>query len=850
MEFVNRWLGTDFLASDNAVNNKTSGSVLLTGLESAYLQQKKVLRISNESDWPPYDFTENNQPAGYSVGLMELIAKQLNVKVEFVTGKSWDELVEMFCAGEIDVLHPADRSEKITQCGQFSQPIIKDTTNFVTRSSFNNIESIEDLYGTTIATPQGWEQTEYLQKTFPDKFNFRFTENTLEAIEAVRRGQADFAADYGNVLRYLINKNHYLGLKVQGTWNLPSGTNNLYIATPSNQPVLLGLIDKAIASIPPSSLVSLSNRWFGPMSDNTQAQSITWSNAEIDYLEQKKQIKMCVDPDWMPLEGINNKSQHVGISADILKEVTKNTGLDLQLVTTASWQESIDLAKQRQYDIFSLAMKTPERLQYMDFTRPYVTFPFVVATRNTEVFIDDITSLSGKTLAMLKGYASTELFGEEYPDIKIIEVSSLLEGIRKVQQGEAFGYVDALPTLASAIQQEGITDIRIAGKVDKEWALSVATRNDEPLLLDVMQKALDSVRADTVRAIYNKWLAVRYESRVDYSLVYKVIIGFVLIVLLGFWRHRELFKINQTIAEKNHLLQKAYEKYSWLANNMDDVIWVISTEGKFIYVSPSVEKLRGYTALEAIMQTLDIAVCEGSKQQIRETMQVAIAAFSHGKKPQTQTLRIEQPCRDGSTVWTEVNIRLVVEKKTGEMRFIGLSRNITQTLAYEHELEKLALTDRLTGLYNRHKIDEILEHQIEVSNRYHHPFAVLILDIDHFKQVNDTYGHHVGDSTLVEFAQVLKDTTRQSDMVGRWGGEEFLVIVPHADKVSLLDMAEKLRTNIEQHQFDTVKQVTASIGIAIRREKETLASLLSRADEALYTSKHNGRNRVTADMDS
>lgn len=278
---------------------------------------------------------------------------------------------------------------------------------------------------------------------------------------------------------------------------------------------------------------------------------------------------------------------------------------------------------------------------------------------------------------------------------------------------------------------------------------------------------------------------------------------------------------------------------------MDDVVWVMDTDFNFIYVSPSVEKLRGYSAKDAVRQNLDEVVSEGSRREFLETMKAAVEAFYRGEESQVHTLRVEQLCRDGSTVWTEVNARLVVDEETGDKRFIGLSRDITQTLAYERQLEKLALTDRLTGLYNRHKLDELLVQQQDLSDRYQSPFAVMILDIDHFKQVNDTYGHHVGDTTLVELAQILIAVTRQGDTVGRWGGEEFIIIVPHADKVALLEMAEKVRESVEQHSFETVQKITVSIGVAIHKQNETVSRLLSRADEALYTSKQEGRNRVT-----
>lgn len=178
------------------------------------------------------------------------------------------------------------------------------------------------------------------------------------------------------------------------------------------------------------------------------------------------------------------------------------------------------------------------------------------------------------------------------------------------------------------------------------------------------------------------------------------------------------------------------------------------------------------------------------------------------------------------------------------MRFIGLTRDITKTLSYEKELKTLALSDRLTGLYNRHKLDELLKQQFSLAKRYQTSFAVMILDIDHFKQMNDTYGHHVGDKTLIEFSQILQNSVRQSDMVGRWGGEEFLIIIPEADKVSRRKMGEKIRSSIEQHRFDVVGQVTVSIGLAVYKKEEELDNLLSRADTALYSAKQKGRNRL------
>jgi diguanylate cyclase (GGDEF)-like protein/PAS domain S-box-containing protein len=160
------------------------------------------------------------------------------------------------------------------------------------------------------------------------------------------------------------------------------------------------------------------------------------------------------------------------------------------------------------------------------------------------------------------------------------------------------------------------------------------------------------------------------------------------------------------------------------------------------------------------------------------------------------------------------------------------------------DMEELAVTDKLTKLYNRHRIDEALDIEITKSERYGTHFGVLILDIDNFKMVNDNYGHYAGDVVLKEFADILSRYVRESDTLGRWGGEEFVIIVPDSNKDSILHFAQRLREIIQEYKFDVVGNITASIGTTLYINNDTPESLISRADSALYQSKNSGRNCV------
>ena len=160
------------------------------------------------------------------------------------------------------------------------------------------------------------------------------------------------------------------------------------------------------------------------------------------------------------------------------------------------------------------------------------------------------------------------------------------------------------------------------------------------------------------------------------------------------------------------------------------------------------------------------------------------------------------------------------------------------------EIKRLSEEDYLTKLYNRRIINEIIEKEIIRSSRYNSAFAIILMDIDDFKIINDTFGHNTGDKVLVQFSNTLKQTIREADIAGRWGGEEFLVICPETNLYGAISLAEKLRANIENSEFQNAGHVTASFGVAGIRHGDNVKSLIQRADNFLYSAKEAGKNNV------
>jgi len=270
----------------------------------------------------------------------------------------------------------------------------------------------------------------------------------------------------------------------------------------------------------------------------------------------------------------------------------------------------------------------------------------------------------------------------------------------------------------------------------------------------------------------------------------------------------------------------------------DDLIRIVEPSGKISFINDSFIAHTGYTRRELIGQDSKILKSgEHDKAFFSELWKTLLA----GDVFRCQFINRK---KDGNIYYEEATITPILDERQRVQNFVVTGKDVTERIELEKELKRKATTDELTGLYNRHKGNEILDIEVQRSQRYENAFSVIFFDIDYFKKVNDQYGHDVGDSVLMEIAQLVKLHTRKSDAIIRWGGEEFIIIALNLDQEQAETFSEKLRQTIELYQFEVVGKVTVSIGIASFGQDDTKESLVKRADEALYRAKEKGRNRV------
>ncbi|MDO9209084.1 MAG: ABC transporter substrate-binding protein, partial [Sulfuricurvum sp.] len=291
------------------------------------------------------------------------------------------------------------------------------------------------------------------------------------------------------------------------------------------------------------------------------AEGTQMTTAQKQYLLNKKEITMCVDPEWYPFEAIR-KGHHIGIAADVMNEFERTLGIPIKLLNVTTWEESIEHAKKRECDIFSLAASTSERLKYMNFTAPYIAVPIVMATKMDKLFTEDITTLGKKKLGVVKGYAIVEQLKSLYPDLNLVEVKSITNGLERVESGELYGYIDNLMVISSYIQKEHTGTLKVSSRLKEKLYLSVGTRNDDPMLHDIFEKLVSGTNPVMMQTIYNRYAAVVYENNRYFWLLFYLLGGVGIVsILVIFWnwmlQKRVKVQLNKNSEQEKQLFQKA-----------------------------------------------------------------------------------------------------------------------------------------------------------------------------------------------------------------------------------------------------------------------------------------------------
>ncbi len=711
------------LAHAHFVNEQ---QVKLTADELAFIANNPEITLASGDSFEPFTILNaDGSVSGFDADLLALISKRTGLKINLSLG-NWEQVQERAKRREFDGISAASPDENRKSYLNFSKPYTKlYSVVLVQKDNPLKIRNIEDLDNKRIALQKGNLTFERMANESGVNITPIYVNTIHEMIKAVVADKADFTIldeSYAYIAQLVgLDKFIEIGFILgEKPYDLAFGLRN-------DQPELVSIINKGLASVTANEMLELRSRWLGAYGGKKYGDSgtIPLSLDEMEFLKRQERITVCVTPDGMPFEAVV-QGQHIGMSKDYLNILTNRLGLKTSIYPTESWPETISALIHRRCDMATLAMKSNRYSHAISYTSPIITSPINIISHQSNKDIYDLNSLADKQVTMVKDTAAVDFINHHYPSIRIIQTISTQQALEAVNKKQADAYIGSAIIARHAMLTQPNLNLKVVDVIPFNMQLSVAIRSDFPELATLFQKAINLMDKGENQQIYNKWVTTQYETKIDYEGIIKISLVLIAIIF--------------SVLCWNYTLRKEKHKTA-----------------------------------EALLQV-------------------------H-------------------------HMNQLLEKKN-------------------HELALLATTDELTKIWNRKKINDTLARELSLAKRNQYHFGLILIDIDLFKRINDTHGHQIGDEILVTLAQQLRLLARESDLVARWGGEEFLVICPLTSEEDLVQIAERLRQDISQLTFEHIDSLTVSIGIASHRQEEEASALLERADKALYQAKNTGRNRV------
>lgn len=296
-------------------------------------------------------------------------------------------------------------------------------------------------------------------------------------------------------------------------------------------------------------------------------------------------------------------------------------------------------------------------------------------------------------------------------------------------------------------------------------------------------------------------------------------------------------RLQHRMSDVNRGLQRKNEELERLHDVMSRYVPISKTDaqGVITYANEALCEMTGYPHEELMGRSHSILRHPDTDELVYSRLWRTIAAGSVWSDV------LQNRKKDGVPYWVNVHIHPDYDSNGRKTGYTAIYENITDKI----KLEKLASTDSLTKIYNRNKFNEVLSRRLLEIKRYDETFSLILCDLDHFKEVNDVYGHKYGDKVLQKFVAVARQGLRKSDFFARWGGEEFVILLPHTELKEAQQTALKIKELLENTIFESIAKITASFGVTEVRADDSEATLFERVDKAMYRAKAEGRNRIS-----
>ncbi len=429
------------------------------------------------------------------------------------------------------------------------------------RKDNDNLKSLDDFEGKTLAVMKGFYEEELLRKYYP-QINLLLVNDSVEGLKKVAFNEADGFFDRLAVGNYFL-QNHYItnlkpGFEIQD----PKFSKDMYLAVNKNNIILRNILEKAKEKITQEELIELKRKW---LKENEVKKTISLTKKEEIYLSNRDIVTMCVNPSYKPFEEIDNSKNHIGITADIIKLIKDRLNIQIKVIPTKNWEESLEFSKLRKCDIISFLNETTKRKEWLTFSNSLFTDENVIIGRFENPIIKDLSKIKA-SIAVAKETSFYQIIQDDFPNLMIIPVETPEEAFKYVEQKKADLTLGSLIMSAYTIKENNFFNLKILNQLENyQNHFKIGIQKDDLELRNILNKAIQSITQEEITNIVNKWVAIKYEKDIDYT--YLFIFLSLILVVIAFLSYRQ-YLLNHT----NNYLQAEVKKRTAQVENSNLIL--------------------------------------------------------------------------------------------------------------------------------------------------------------------------------------------------------------------------------------------------------------------------------------
>lgn len=618
--------------------------------EITWLLKNPVVKVAATKNWPPFEYLDSKGSyEGIAADVFRMVAKRLGLQVEYEVDE-WPVLQEKLEKGELDVCPGMSPTRQREEHYLFTKSYLSSLIGIWVGSATKDVKSADDLAGKIVAVEKGFFMADILSENYPQVEQL-LVDSPLDALKAVSSGRAAAYLGTHAAAAYLIDRYMIQGIQLAGY--MDEKPMELAMGVRKSAPLLRDILQKGLDTLTEQEVQHIQELYIGRDADFNA--EVVLSDEEKNWLQEHHDLRLGVDPAWLPFEALNDKGEYLGVVSEYVKKVSQELGLSMEPLQGLAWSEVIEKAKAGKVDVIPGMTPSPAREEYMNFTRPYMSMPMILVTKEDAPFVAGLDQMVGRRIAVVAGYMSQEFLENDYPVIDIHTYETLADCLEAVVEGRVDAAFDNLASVTYTIRTQNLDGLKVAATTPYNFELAMAVRKDWPGLVSLLDRVLATIPKQVRQSYYDRWVNVRVQSKIDWGAVWRMglLVAALALIILGVilrWNRKLAAEIKER-KQVEEVVKRIREELQLIFDNAQVGIALLSHGRVLERCNARLAAILGYASPKEVVG-MDLSELHISEENFQSFGRDYYPRIELGEHVQLE-MRLRR--RDGTAVWCSLS---------------------------------------------------------------------------------------------------------------------------------------------------------------------------------------------------